>query len=120
MSENIEKWILAQKKFGLSNKHIQMARELSFNPDKFGKLNNHVQQPWKAPLPQFIEKIYFKHFKREFPVTIKSLAEIMSDEKKKQPGKKLEKIERRSQQNKTSAAVSMPPGSSDNDNTEMR
>jgi len=48
--------------------HIQMAKELGMNPKKFGKLANHKQEPWKAPLPDFIEEIYFKTFKRDKPI----------------------------------------------------
>lgn len=79
---------MAQKKFRLSDKHIQMARELGLNPDKFGSLNNHDQEQWKAPLPQFIERIYLKHFKRELHETIKPLAQIVADKKKKKQTKK--------------------------------
>lgn len=42
-------------------------RELGLNPDKLGKIDNHKQEPWKTPLPQFIEEIYFKRFKRMLP-----------------------------------------------------
>ena len=35
-----------------------MARELGLNPGKLGKISNHRQEPWKAPLPQFIEHLY--------------------------------------------------------------
>jgi hypothetical protein len=41
-----------------------MALELGMNPKKFGSLANHKQEPWKAPLPVFIESIYFKRFKK--------------------------------------------------------
>lgn len=44
-----------------------MARELGLNPGKLGKLSNHRQEPWKAPLPQFIEHLYLKRFGREQP-----------------------------------------------------
>ena len=95
MTKNPDKWITAQKKFHLSDKHIQMARELGLNPDKFGSLDNHKQELWKAPLPQFIERIYFKHFKRESPETIMSLAQIIegkeNKKKKKQAKKALKK-----------------------------
>ena len=60
----LEKWMVAQKRHRLSDKQVQMARELGLNPDKLGKIDNHKQEPWKAPLPQFIEHIYFKRFKR--------------------------------------------------------
>jgi hypothetical protein len=44
-----------------------MARELGMNPRRLGKLDNHKQEPWKAPLPQFIEYIYEKRFGRTEP-----------------------------------------------------
>jgi len=69
-------WIHAQKRFRLSHAHVQMARELGMNPKKLGKLDNHDQEPWKAPLPQFIEHLYFKRFGRE------QLEVVMSVEKR--------------------------------------
>lgn len=63
----------AKKKFRLSDTHIQMARELGMNPKKFGSLANHKQEPWKAPLPEFIEDIYFKRFKKDKPDVVKKL-----------------------------------------------
>jgi hypothetical protein len=44
-----------------------MARELGLNPRKLGSLANHKQEPWKAPLPHFIEDIYFMRFGRDRP-----------------------------------------------------
>jgi len=91
MAVKIEKWVVAQKKHRLSDKHVEMARQLGLNPDKLGKIDNHKQETWKAPLPQFIEEIYFKRFKREEPVTVRSLKEIMADDKAKKDKKKKEK-----------------------------
>jgi hypothetical protein len=53
-----------------------MARELGMNPRKFGKIANEKQEPWKAPLPAFIERIYFKRFGRGRPVDVKSIEEV--------------------------------------------
>lgn len=94
MAVKIEKWVVAQKKHRLSDKHVQMARELGLNPDKLGKIDNHEQERWKAPLPQFIERIYFKHFKREEPVVVRSLKEIIADDKARKEKKKKEKDKR--------------------------
>jgi hypothetical protein len=69
--KNLDAWIVAKKRYRLSDAHIQMARELGMNPKKFGGLANHEQEPWKAPLPIFIEDIYYKRFKKEKPDTIK-------------------------------------------------
>jgi len=95
MAVKIEKWVVAQKKHRLSDKHIQMARELGLNPDKLGKIDNHKQETWKAPLPQFIEEMYFKRFKREEPVVVRSLKDFISDDKARKEKKKKEKAQKR-------------------------
>ncbi len=71
--KNKEEWKKAKKRYRLTDMHIQMARELGMNPKKFGGIANHEQQSWKAPLSVFIERIYFKHFKKEKPDIIKSI-----------------------------------------------
>ncbi|WP_302405911.1 hypothetical protein [Barnesiella intestinihominis] len=93
----LEKWMVAQKRHHLSDKQVQMARELGLNPEKLGKIDNHKQEPWKAPLPQFIEEIYFKRFKREEPETVKSLKQIMAEMDLKKKQQKAKKEERRKQ-----------------------
>jgi hypothetical protein len=65
--EKLQVWIDARKKYHLSHAHIQMARELGMNPRKFGKIANHRQEPWKAPLPFFIQDLYYKHFGKRQP-----------------------------------------------------
>ena len=40
----LEKWMVAQKRHRLSDKQVQMARELGLNPDKLGKIDNHKQE----------------------------------------------------------------------------
>jgi hypothetical protein len=60
-------WAEAGRRHRLSSSRVQMARELGMSPKKLGKLDNHRQEPWKAPLPQFIEDLYFKRFGRRKP-----------------------------------------------------
>lgn len=93
----LEKWMVAQKRHRLSDKQVQMARELGLNPDKLVKIDNHKQEPWKAPLPQFIEHIYFKRFKREEPETVKPLKQILKEMETKKKLQKEKKEERRKQ-----------------------
>jgi hypothetical protein len=50
-----------------------MARELGMNPRKFGSLANHKQEQWKAPLPEFIESLYYKRFGKEQPEVVTRL-----------------------------------------------
>jgi hypothetical protein len=68
----VQAWIEARKRYHLSHAQVQMARELGLNPRKLGKLANHRQEPWKAPLPQFIEHLYVKRFGRERPQAVAS------------------------------------------------
>ena len=91
----IEKWIVTQKKHRLSDTHVQMARELGLNPDKLGKIDNHRQEPWKAHLPEFIEEIFYKRFKKERPDVVKPLKQILKEQEIKTKTKKKEKEIRR-------------------------
>ena len=52
-----------------------MAREIGLNPKKLGKIDNHDQEPWKLPLPEFIEQLYVKRFGRERPEVVMSIEE---------------------------------------------
>ncbi len=70
---SVKDWIEARIKFRLSDMHIQMAREIGMNPRKFGKLDNHKQEQWKAPLPEFIKHLYFKRFGKEQPDVVTRL-----------------------------------------------
>jgi len=83
-SQSALDWIEARRRYRLSHAQVQMARELEMNPRKLGKLNNHEQEPWKAPLPQFIEHIYIKRFGKERPDVVASIEEHanMADAKK--------------------------------------
>jgi len=76
-------WVDLRKRYHLSHAHIQMARELGMNPKKFGKIANEKQEPWKAALPAFIERIYFERFGRERPVDVKSIEEVLRAKEKK-------------------------------------
>jgi hypothetical protein len=75
LSQDLKDWIEARKRFRLSHAHVQMARELGMNSRKLGKLDNHDQEPWKAPLPQFIEHLYLKRFGRDRPEHVMSIEE---------------------------------------------
>ena len=68
-----------------------MARELGFDPQKLGKLDNHRQETWKAPLPVYIESLYFKRFNRESPEVVRSIAELLKEDEIKRRDRKKEK-----------------------------
>ena len=65
------------------------------NPKKFGKIANEKQEPWKAPLPAFIEDIYLKRFGRDRPADVKSIEEVFrAKEKKKEERRKKKELQK--------------------------
>jgi hypothetical protein len=74
-NQKMQKWIEARKRHHLSHAQVHMARELGMKPAKLGKIDNHKQQPWKLPLPQFIEEFYFKRFGKTSPEAVLSIEE---------------------------------------------
>src|SRR5712664_1485950 len=80
LSAKLQDWVEARERHRLSHAHVQMARELGLNPRKLGKLANHDQEIWKAPLPQFIERLYFRSFGRERPEKVMSIEERAAEQ----------------------------------------
>ena len=92
--QTLQDWIAARKRHNLSHAHVQMARELGMNPNKLGKLANHRQEPWKAPLPLFIERLYRERFGRERPDVVMSIEEQARVQQAKKSARKAAKRER--------------------------
>jgi len=93
--EKYQRWIDARKRYHLSHAHIQMARELELNPKKFDGLANTKQEPWKLPLPEFIEDLYYKHFKKNRPENVRSIEQMVNAyNKKRQERKKRRSMEK--------------------------
>ena len=91
LSPQYQVWVDARRRFHLSHTHIQMARELGMNPKKFGGKANHKQEPWKLPLPEFVEHLYFKRFGKERPENIRSIEQMVRDKKRKKADRKVRK-----------------------------
>ncbi len=105
--DKLQIWIDARKRYHLSHAQAQMARELGLNPKKFGSLGNHKQQPWKAPLPQFIEDIYFKRFGKTTPDRVLSIeAHLAEEERKRQERRARKQAEAAAAINRSSGAQS--------------
>jgi hypothetical protein len=81
----LQAWIDARKKYHLSHAHVQMARELGLNPHKLGKIANNKQEPWKSPLPDFIEDLYLKRFGKSRPAVVKSIEQLEAERQGKKP-----------------------------------
>ena len=96
--EEYLKWIDARKRSRLSHAQIQLARELGMNPRKFGGLANHKQEPWKLPLPDFIEQLYYKRVKKDQPETVRSIEQMVKDQNRQKEERKARKRTKESQQ----------------------
>lgn len=81
-------WAEARRRHRLSDAHVAMARELGLNPAKLGRIDNHQQEPWKAPLPHYIEELYRKHFGRPRPDYVRSLEQIAQHEAAKKAARR--------------------------------
>lgn len=86
--KELQDWVQARKRHHLSHAHVQMARELGMNPNKIGKLDNHRQEPWKAPLPELIEHLYLERFGRERPEVVMSVEDRARAQRAKQAARK--------------------------------
>jgi hypothetical protein len=95
LNQKIQAWVEARRRYRLSHAHVQMARELGMNPKKLGGLANHDQEPWKMPLPQYIEHLSEKSFGRARPDVVMSIEERA----RRQQKKKAEKREAKRQRN---------------------
>lgn len=93
----LEAWIDARRRHRLSHAQVQMARELGMNPAKLGKLDNHEQEPWKLPLPQFIERLYLKRFGKTVPDTVMSIEDRVRLEQRKKEARRAARQERATQ-----------------------
>jgi len=93
-NQKVQVWIDARKRHHLTHAQIQMARELGMNPAKLGKLDNHDQEPWKLPLPQFIEQIYMKRFGKAAPDDLISIEERVRRDHEKKAARRAARQER--------------------------
>jgi hypothetical protein len=99
LPQSLQVWVEARKRHHLSHAHVQMARELGMNPKKLGRLDNHHQEPWKAPLPQFIEHLYFKRFGSKRPEVVTSIEERARAQQAKKAARKEAKRQARAVDN---------------------
>ena len=85
-------WIDARRRHRLSDAEVQMARELGMNPKKLGGIDNHRQEPWKAPLKQFIADLYFGRFGKDRPNVVVSIEEKIHLKEVKKARRREEKL----------------------------
>ena len=90
--EVFQVWVAARKQHKLNDAQVQMARELGLNPKKLGSIGNDKQEPWKLPLPQFIEKLYFERFGKMSPEIVTSMEQRAEQVANKKEAKRKAKM----------------------------
>jgi hypothetical protein len=108
ISNDLQPWIDARKRFRLSHAQIQMARELGLNPKQFGKLDNNHQEPWKQPLAELIASLYEKHFGTRMAAVVRSIEDIAAAQRQDKQERKLKRAAARAE-----AATLAPAAPSD-------
>lgn len=108
LDPQLQEWVTARRRFRLSHAHVQMGRELGLNPAKLGKIANHRQEPWKAPLPEYIEYLYVKRFRRPRPERVLSIEQVAEARERKKAEKRAERRQRR--QERDAEELAAPPG----------
>ena len=93
--QRMQEWIDARKRHHLSHAQVHMARRLGMNPKNLGKLDNHDQEPWKMPLKQYIEHLYFKRFGKERPDMVLSIEEKVRRDEENKARRREAKLQRR-------------------------
>ena len=109
----LQPWLDARRKFGLSHDHVQMARELGLNPKKLGKFDNCYQEPWKLLLPDFIVQQYRKRYGKDRPDTVRSIEEITAAKRTKKMARKAGKSQMAPAQASAQNAANTTPGLSE-------
>ena len=95
LPQDLQRWVEARNRHRLSHVHVHMARELGMNPKKLGKIDNHDQEPWKLPLPEFIEHLYQKRFGRSRPERVLSIEERAREMSRRKQERRERKVGRR-------------------------
>ena len=110
LDPKLQAWVDARQRHHLSHAHVQMARELGLNPSKLGGKDNHRQEPWKLPLPEFIAQLYEKRFGKTRPDVVTTIEERARAVAAKEAERKARKLARRSLPSTDVAAVAGPDG----------
>jgi hypothetical protein len=104
----MQAWMAVRRRHRLSHAHVQMARELGMNPAKLGGLDNHRQELWKLPLPDFIEHLYEKRFGKTCPDVVMTLEERARAAAAKDTARKAAKQARRTARSANDASSPAP------------
>ena len=72
-------WAEAARRCRLSPADVRMAKELGFKPRSLLKNQPSPQQPWKAPVAEWVRDLYAKRQRRRRPDQVVQVEEGISD-----------------------------------------
>jgi hypothetical protein len=77
--EQLQAWVKVRRQCGLSDAHVQMARELGMNPKRLLARPGTAPGPTNVPLAQRIEDRYVRRFSRTIPDPVVPLRQLLHD-----------------------------------------
>ena len=77
-SDELQRWVEAKRRCGLSDAHVQMARELGMNPKRLTRRSG-APGLTSAPLAQHIEDLYLSRFKRTVPDPVVPVRQLLRE-----------------------------------------
>ena len=78
-TDELQAWAKAKRQCGLSDAHVQMAREIGINPRRLTARSGTKPGPTRVPLAQRIEDLYLRRFKRTIPDPVVPLRQLLHD-----------------------------------------
>ena len=78
-ADQLQIWAKAKRRCGLTDAHVQMARELKMNPHRLADSESARQEPTQTPLTQRIESLYLRRFKKPRPDSIVPLRQLLHE-----------------------------------------
>jgi hypothetical protein len=91
--DQLQLWVKVKRQRGLSDAHVQMARELGMNPRRVLEADKAGQEP----LARRIEVLYLKRFKRPLPDAVAPLRQLLHDARARERAEAHERRQRKRQ-----------------------
>ena len=96
-SDELQKWIMVKRQCGVSDAHVQMARELGMNPKRLIESESSTQGLTQMPLSQRVEFLYLKCFKKPLPEAVVPLRQLLHDTRARERAEAHERRRRKRQ-----------------------
>lgn len=96
-SVELQEWTKVKRQCGLSDAHVQMARELGMSPRRLIESESRTQGPTQIPLGQRIEGLYLKRLKKPRPDLVVPLRPALREARARERAEARERRRRKRQ-----------------------